>query len=95
MALLLFAGDVEAERAPMILPGPRQESAARIIGSDCPLAKGDCRLLRLGWHAHKGMAQGEGGDPEILFEELEEPMVYAVVSGAARVRYSHGRQPPG
>jgi hypothetical protein len=32
------------------------------------------------------MAQGELGYAEVLFEELEEPMVYAVVSGAARVR---------
>jgi hypothetical protein len=87
MALVLVVNDdVEAECAPMILPGPRQESAARIMSPRRPLAQGDGGLLRLGWHTHKGMAQDELGYAEVLFEELEEPMVYAVVSGGARLR---------
>jgi hypothetical protein len=82
-ALLLVAGDVEAERAPMILPGPCQESTARIISPRRPLAKSDGGLLRLSGEAQEGVAQGELGYAEVLFEELEEPMVYAVVSGGA------------
>src|SRR5215208_2678785 len=83
MALLRVVGDVGAKRAPAVLASPCQERPSGIVGADCPLAKGDCRLLRLGGHAHKGVAQGEGRDPEVLFEKLEEPLVYAVVLGGA------------
>jgi hypothetical protein len=72
---------VEAERAPMILPGPGQESLGGILRPDRPLTKGDGALLRLGREAHEGIAQGEGRDPEVLFKELEESLVYTVVPG--------------
>src|SRR5215211_5812364 len=88
--LAVVAGGVEAERAPMMLPRPRQKRPSGVVGSDCPLAKGDRRLLRLGGEAQKCMAQGELGYAEVLFEELEEILVYAVVAGGA-VRWGCAR----
>jgi hypothetical protein len=82
--LVVVAGDVEAKRAPMVLPGPGQKSPGWIISPRRPLAKSDSGLLRLGGEAHEGIAQGELGYAEVLFEELEERLVYAAVTGRGR-----------
>ena len=82
MSRLPLAGDVEAEGAPMILPCPRQKSAARIVRPRRPFAQVDGALLRLGWEAHEGAAQGEDRYAEILFEKLDEGLVAADVPTA-------------
>ena len=72
-----------AEGAAVILAGPRQERPGGIVGAHSPLAQGDSGLLGLRGDAHEGVNEGVAGYAEIVLEERNERMVYAVVPGRA------------
>jgi hypothetical protein len=81
----LVAGVVLArtERTPVILPSPRQKCPGGIIAADSPLTEGDSLFLGLGRGAHECVVESVAWYPEILFEQLDKAVIYAMVAGAA------------